>query len=556
MERAREVKGVKRQTALILNCILLVGCLSYFFLKPLFMGPIQYKVLDEEEKTLIEKMYTRAEEPFFTELAFSGEKLPFDKTTSTFYLPLNMNVEAWETGELTSMSKEIRLAFEDNFTKESKQEAICQGTAFRFYAIRGQEYQECYLVATGIPILSIETTETADTGAFGGMVYYWDSQSKRDWTGANILEAHIRGNTSRTYPKKGYKLTLKTQDKSGNVVSDKKSLFGLRTDDEWILNAMYSDASKIRDKLSADLWNGFGAKIPEFPNAKFGTDFVYVEVFFNQEYWGLYGLMEPVDSKQLDLAKEGDGAQVEYSYKSVIPQELPTEELLETSLFGEELAGYELKGSYSRIDKAAWEPLLSYLKLRDLENDEEFSKNAPDFVDVDGALNVWTYLQAVIGIDNRGKNMYYVAKSNGKSYRIYFAPWDMDLTWGDCLREGTGEAIWDVELGTGLYSERVNWSFGDRLIELDVEDAREQVEIKWKQLREGLLSDDNLTDAVDNLTHEVQDSGALLRDKMRWPDSNFGADYELFKRMALYRMKILDYYFDGNLEAYMGLGFE
>lgn len=89
---------MKRQTALILNCILLVGCLSYFFLKPLFMGPIQYKVLDEEEKTLIEKTYTRAEEPFFTELAFSGEKLPFDKTTSTFYLPLNMDVEAWETG--------------------------------------------------------------------------------------------------------------------------------------------------------------------------------------------------------------------------------------------------------------------------------------------------------------------------------------------------------------------------------------------------------------------------------------------------------------------------
>ena len=79
---------------------------------------------------------------------------------------------------------------------------------------------------------------------------------------------------------------------------------------------------------------------------------------------------------------------------------------------------------------------------------------------------------------------------------------------------------------------------------------------KTLHLREGLLSDDNLTDAVDNLTHEVQDSGALLRDKMRWPDSNFGADYELFKRMALYRMKILDYYFDGNLEAYMGLGFE
>ncbi len=61
---------------------------------------------------------------------------------------------------------------------------------------------------------------------------------------------------------------------------------------------------------------------------------------------------------------------------------------------------------------------------------------------------------------------------------------------------------------------------------------------------------------MDELVHRVQDSGALARDKGRWPGSNFGADYELFKRMALYRMKILDYFFDGNLEAYMGLGYE
>ena len=33
-------------------------------------------------------------------------------------------------------------------------------------------------------------------------------------------------------------------------------------------------------------------------------------------------------------------------------------------------------------------------------------------------------------------------------------------------------------------------------------------------------------------------------------------EYELFTRMALYRMKILDYYFDGNLEEYMGLGYQ
>lgn len=547
---------MKKQAALILNCILLLGCLAYFFLNPALMGPIQYDCLDDNKITSIKEAYKEAEEPFFTELNFSGEKLPFDKNTSTFYLPMDMDTESWETGELTAAASDIRLVFEDDFTKESKTEAIRQGKAFRFYALRGNEYQECYLTVTGLPILSIETAETAEAGAFGGMVYYWDSKSKRDWTGSSILEAHIRGNTSRIYPKKGYKLTLKTQNKRGEIVPDKKSLFGLRKDDEWILNAMYSDSSKIRDKLSADLWNGFGSQASEFPDAKFGTDLVYVEVFFNQEYWGLYGLMEPVDSKQLDLTKEGENALVEYSYKSVTPQDIPTEELLKETAFGEELAGFELKGNHTSIDRASWEPLLSYLELRDLVNNETFVENAPAMVDLDGAINIWIYLQAALGIDNRGKNMYYVAKSNHNSYRVYFAPWDMDLTWGDSLKEGTGEKLWDVELFTNLYSERINWPMGDRLVELDVEGTREQIKEKWRLLREDIFSDESLTLAVDGPVHEVRDSGALERDKDRWPDSNFDADYELFKRMALYRMNILDYYFDGNLEAYMGLGYE
>lgn len=547
---------MKRRAALILNCILLLGCLLYFFLKPVLTGPIQYELLKDGQAASIKEAYREAEALFFTELTFSGEKLPFDKTTSTFYLPLNMDVEAWETGELLPASREVSLFFEDDFTKESKQEAIRQGKAFRFYALLGNEYQECCLIITGLPILAIETTETAETGVFGGMVYYWDSEKKQDWAGASILEAHIRGNTSRTYPKKGYKLSLKTQNKKGEVVPDKKSLFGLRRDDEWILNAMYSDASKIRDRLSTDLWNSFGSAVSEFPNAKFGTDMVYVEVFFNQEYWGLYGLMEPVDSKQLDLTKEGEASPTEYSYKSVTPQDIPTEELLRSTLFGEELAGFELKGNHTAIDRNSWEPLLSYLELRDLTDDGDFAKEAPSLVDVEGAVNVWIYLQAVLGIDNRGKNMYYVAKSKGQSYRIYFAPWDMDLTWGDSLKNSTDGAIWKVELYTNLYSERINWSLGDRLIALDVENTREQVREKWNLLRSGTFSDENLTTSVDELVHRVQDSGALARDKGRWPGSNFGADYELFKRMALYRMKILDYFFDGNLEAYMGLGYE
>ena len=540
----------------MLNLILLACSLAFLFLWPLWKGPIAFQEGTEEEISQLLATHSQAAEPFFTELAFSGEQLPYDRNTSTFYLPLNMETDTWESGQLTSLASGVSLIFEEDFTGADKQETIKNGTKFRFYAVRDGEYQECWLTVTGLSVVSIETEADADAEIFGGSAYFWDSSTKVDWTSSSILEANIRGNTSRTYEKKGYKLSLKKQNKNGEIVEDKKSLFGLRNDDEWLLNAMYSDSSKIRDKLSADIWAEIGAYQEEFPEAYFGTRMTYVEVFFNHEYWGLYVLMEPVDSKQLDRTKEGEGGQEEYSYKSVTPQDVSTEELLNQEAYGETLSGFELKGSHTVIDRTSWEPLLSYLELRDLSDDEAFAAAASELTDREGALDIWIYLQAVLGIDNRGKNMYYVAKNRGNRQVVYFAPWDMDITWGDALSEGTGDNIWDVGLFTALYSERINWSFGDRLIELDVDGSCDYVSERWKELRQGVLSDESLTEEIDGLIHQVRDSGALERDAERWPDSNSGQDYELFVRMALYRMKILDYYFDGNLEEYMGLGYE
>lgn len=540
----------------MLNLILLACSLAFLFLWPLWKGPIAFQEGTEEEISQLLATHSQAAEPFFTELAFSGEQLPYDRNTSTFYLPLNMETDTWESGQLTSLASGVSLIFEEDFTGADKQEAIKNGTKFRFYAVRDGEYQECWLTVTGLSVVSIETGADADAEIFGGSAYFWDSSTKVDWTSSSILEANIRGNTSRTYEKKGYKLSLKKQNKNGEIVEDKKSLFGLRNDDEWLLNAMYSDSSKIRDKLSADIWAEIGAYQEEFPEAYFGTRMTYVEVFFNHEYWGLYVLMEPVDSKQLDRTKEGEGGQEEYSYKSVTPQDVSTEELLNQEAYGETLSGFELKGSHTVIDRTSWEPLLSYLELRDLSDDEAFAAAASELTDREGALDIWIYLQAVLGIDNRGKNMYYVAKNRGNRQVVYFAPWDMDITWGDALSEGTGDNVWDVGLFTALYSERINWSFGDRLIELDVDGSCDYVSERWKELRQGVLSDESLTEEIDGLIHQVRDSGALERDAERWPDSNSGQDYELFVRMALYRMKILDYYFDGNLEEYMGLGYE
>ena len=217
------VCGVKRRKALFLNLILAAFCLAALFLWPLFMGPIAIHEGTKEEIAQLLATHREAEEPFFTDLAFSGEKLPYDEESSVFYLPLDMETEGWERGELASAAPGVSLVFEEDFTASDKQEAIRTGARFRFYAVQGEEYQECWLTATGLPVVSIETEASPDMEVFGGSVYFWDSGTKAGWASSSILEANIRGNTSRTYEKKGYKLNLKKQNKKGEIVEDKKA---------------------------------------------------------------------------------------------------------------------------------------------------------------------------------------------------------------------------------------------------------------------------------------------------------------------------------------------
>ena len=111
----------------------------------------------------------------------------------------------------------------------------------------------------------------------------------------------IRGNASKRFEKLGYRLELFYDD--GSEGRD-LSFLGMRSDNDWQLKAMYSDRSKLRDKLSIDLWNQI-AEQTSTP-ADDGCHMEYLELLINGEYQGLYGLVEPTDYKSLQLDKERD----------------------------------------------------------------------------------------------------------------------------------------------------------------------------------------------------------------------------------------------------------
>ena len=78
----------------------------------------------------------------------------------------------------------------------------------------------------------------------------------------------------------------------------------MRNDGDWILNGMYAESTKIREKLSAEVWRNIRADQND-PGLSPGYSVEYVEVFIGNRYWGVYGLSERIDEEQLGL-EEGD----------------------------------------------------------------------------------------------------------------------------------------------------------------------------------------------------------------------------------------------------------
>ena len=87
---------------------------------------------------------------------------------------------------------------------------------------------------------------------------------------------------------------------------------------------------------------------------------------------------------------------------------------------------------------------------------------------------------------------------------------------------------------------RIAWKLGDRLVQLDVDHAREKVSVRWKELRQSVCSDTWIREHIDAYAHQVLDSGAFFRDEALWVDGGHSEDVEGLKELACARMAFLD----------------
>ena len=115
-----------------------------------------------------------------------------------------------------------------------------------------------------------------------------------------VCKVKYRGNTSIRYDKKSF--TIQVVDGQGEELN--ANLFGLRRDKTWVLDAMAVDRIRMRNRVNFDVWNAM-SRVPYDTelDRRNGTVGLFVELFINGEYHGLYCFTDKVNRKLLDLKK-------------------------------------------------------------------------------------------------------------------------------------------------------------------------------------------------------------------------------------------------------------
>lgn len=347
-----------------------------------------------------------------------------------------------------------------------------------------------------------------------------------------------RGAYSSSLPKKAYAIKLKDVD---GATSLDRSFFGLRSDNNWILDAMGIDPSRMRNRVSTDLWNAFStptyyaAQEPTMVNGTRGT---YVEVFLNDSYNGLYCMTEKIDRKQLKLKKYkaatsttaviqrgglykaddwsiatllGNGSFNNYSGIPTYSNTIDT------------WSGFEDKypdlGDGEPIE---WKPLYNAVNMSSyLTNDATFSSNIASYFDLPVFRDYYLFIELMLASDNQGKNTYLSVYDQTASPKMSLTPWDLDGTWGRRWDGSTYVTYADQSFDTYVINnEHGQNNLYLRLKSLNLGSFNDQLKSRYKELRGTYFSYDQLIGRFQSYFDKIKTSGASNREVTRWGSVN------------------------------------
>lgn len=383
-------------------------------------------------------------------------------------------------------------------------------------------YFETKIKLTNLPIINIESKENILEETESVFNYINVEQSQKLFS--NNSKIHVRGNTSKNFDKKSYKINM--YDKNYNNEKE-VNISDFYYGNSFVLDALYRDPSKIRNLLSTELWNDISN---DFSNIKIYSEFV--ELFINNEYKGLYLLTEPINRRKLNLNKSTDkdtSVVIKVQQWNDINSKLDFSNIIEDAYLG-----YELKyPNKKELYKKSWDKVLSQVS--------QYYDNKVDssYQTISSVFNIENYIDMIIfnafinnSDNNIDKNNYFYINSLNDN-EIFIQPWDMEYTFGTRYK-GTAERnlLKNMEdynqIYTGFYhgnSPEINKLLIERYLEL----------------RKNILTKEYFDSLLNKYLNELN-KGAALRDSKLWYEYDLEKEIEEIRTWIYNRIEYFDKY--------------
>ncbi len=386
-----------------------------------------------------------------------------------------------------------------------------------------------------MPLITITTDgPIVNSPAVHGLINVADADG-------NVITMHagfkIRGTSSQQYDKKSYRVEL-WADETGAEMAD-TTFLGLRSDDDWNLEAMWAQPLRLRDKVANELWMEM-YKLPyaeSEPAALPGIRMVYADVFINDEYLGVYTLTERMDRKQLGLRKyNGDIRGV--LYKGNGPGTPTFDTLPGYDNTSDTWDNYEWVYPNESDTAINWNHLYSFTNFVINASDVVFYSQYAAQFDKDNAIDYYLFINSLMAMDNMGRNLFLARYKKSSTYM--YLPWDLDAIWG---LDTDGNKTYNA---AGLKSN----GFFDRLTQ-DCNDYGfvASAQTRYNELRDTLLNREHIMELVQNQYDELVESGVYEREHEAWPE------FTVDESQLTYLSDWLDdrfNYLDGEINAACG----
>ena len=462
-------------------------------------------------------------------LLIEGYPAPYDAKTNCFTVPQSLKTDgidgnlSWSNAQQTAT-----LGLTQDF--RGKADALKGGTSYPLLIQQGDSYTMCSVLFSGMPavVMLMDTDNSIfgpDNRAIAEVRVFQPGDGNEPYTVYSAeAKVSLRGTSSINYDKKSYNVTLY----DGQGLRSKLPLLGMPNSDQWILKSLLMDPMRMREYVTSTLWNN----ICSSSDADLQTsEFRYAELFLDDSYDGLFGLMRKIDIESeytLDADKDVYFKANTFDFLRHLDPEFVEPAFLESGIQFPEVWRDGL-----------YDPIYWYVDAMYLDNSTSSYEEILSRLNLPNIADYSLFFMLVTARDNYYTNTIYVFRGNGDSFETTLIPWDMDMTLGNSWNN-----VWE---GGPISLAKTQEVYLPREIETltryDSEGTHALLSARWKELRKSVLTDEALRSLVVDAFSQMENSGAIARETTRWPGPPVELDQSYMLDYFQMRAAFMDQYF-------------